>query len=197
MIAKDLKSLPDTAPCRLCHQTKPLAEMVLIHRRRTADYLLRPRCKPCHNEQQRTSRREWKRSYQRRWRARNQTLNRSYWDNDTAREQSRLRALKYYQQHRDAKLIQHRLRTHGRRVTIAQARELLARFGRLYPKRAGLTARGLRECERIRSRLRHTGTSLTAFEIRLIVYEDGWHIRPDRQPKPSARPARNLHRPRP
>jgi hypothetical protein len=96
-------------------------------------------------------------------------------------------------------------------ITITEARELLAKFGRCYPTRYGLTKSGLLECERIRSRLRVRNVDArrrqTAFEIRLMVYEesvatDGGYnpprrnlvIPPDQQPIPYESRAENLRR---
>jgi hypothetical protein len=53
MICKTRAELPAEYGCLLCETTKLIDEMVLVHRRRTHDFLLRPRCKTCHNKRER------------------------------------------------------------------------------------------------------------------------------------------------
>ena len=48
MICKTRAELPEEYGCRQCGDTKPIKQMVLVHRKRTQDFLLRPRCKKCH-----------------------------------------------------------------------------------------------------------------------------------------------------
>lgn len=79
MISKTRAELPPEYGCRVCGATKPIGEMVLVHRRRTRDFMLRPRCKLCHNAREKGHRREYKRKYLRRWRKENPEVNESYW----------------------------------------------------------------------------------------------------------------------
>jgi hypothetical protein len=116
-----------------------------VHDRKAQIYKLKPRCKACYNRRERGRRREWKRRYLQDWRRKNQQINRSYWDNDTQRQKQAARARAHYQANREAILIQKRMRSRGRKITLAEAKELLQRFGRCYPTRRGLTCRGLRE----------------------------------------------------
>lgn len=176
MICKTFADLPREYGCRKCGATKPVGEMVLVHRKRTHDFLLRPRCKECHNKAERGNRREYKTRYLRRWRRDHPELNESYWKQRTAdlREQLTAKAARRFWGNHDALLIQGRLRRQlGMKVTISEARELARKYGCCYPTRHGLTAKGLRECERIRSATRHKGKPLRPVEIRMMVYEDG------------------------
>jgi hypothetical protein len=192
MKVEKLDQLPPEYGCKLCGLTKPLAEMIVVHVRREQSYRLRPRCKACHNERERGHRREWKREYLKRWRRGNARLNRSYWDNEQARENNRIRAGERFREKHDAILIQGRLRRHGIAVSFKEAEALLAKFGRCYPTRYGLTQEGLRECERIRSAMRRIGRRISPIEIRIMVYEDGLYIKPNRQPRPYQRSAEKL-----
>lgn len=192
MKAVNPKDLPPVHTCNVCALTKPVEEMQVTFHRKEKIYYLRPRCKDCHNKKERGHRKEWKRKYQQEWRKRNKDLNDSYWKgNEEVREQARIRAAKRLKEKHDAILIQGRLRRHGRRVTLKEAERLLKRFGRCYPTRYGLTPEGLKECERIRSRMRLTGNKLrlTALDIRIMVYEDGLFMKPSHQLK-HARPYR-------
>lgn len=167
-------ALPEQAICNKCGEEKPLKGMVVI-RLHGGTFYVRPRCKDCHNAMERNHRREWKRAYLKRWRQRNGDAERSYWDNPRARELARLNAAKRFAdplQHH-AILIQARLRRRlGIHITIAEAKKRLKCFGPAYPTRNGLTASGLRECERIRSRTRRDKNPLSMIEIRMMVYED-------------------------
>lgn len=204
MIAATLAGLPEKYGCRLCGDEKPIAEMILIRRRRTQDFLLRPRCKECHNKRERGNRREYKTKYLRRWRANNPELNESYWKqaHSDNREAYNSRAYKHFRKNHAAILIQGRLRRKGVRVSLREAKKLLRVFGRCYPTRYGLTTAGLRECERIRSSMRRNGEHLSGLEIRMMVYEDGadndsddnFVIPPADQPRPYQTRARQLRR---
>ncbi|MEK6323591.1 MAG: hypothetical protein AABN33_18275 [Acidobacteriota bacterium] len=186
--------LPSEYGCNLCGLTKPVAEMVLVRLRREKAYLLRPLCKDCHNQRERGHRREWKTKYLRGWRFRNRQLSDSYWrGNPAVKEKARIRAAARFEKKHEAILIQGRLNRRGMGVSLKQAEELLQRFGPCYPSRLGLTPRGLRECERIRAGLRRRRTKrISTFEIRLMVYEDGLHIKPGRQTKPFLKAAERL-----
>jgi hypothetical protein len=196
---KALADLPQTHLCRACKETKPISEMIVIHERKTGKYLLRARCKDCQNEQERGHRRQWKRDYLRRWRKRNARLNESYWRQRSAlkREEISGRARRRYEDNRHAILIQGRLRRHGEKVSLAEAMVLLKKYGPCYPQRPGLTPEGLQECERIRGTYRRHGHRISAFQIRLMVYEDGFFIKPARQQKEpyraSAKKLRDWH----
>lgn len=162
----------------------------------------------CNNIAERGHRREYKRQYLKNWRKNNPELNNSYWKGDAqVREAARVRAATRSQADKDAIAIQRRLRTQGESVTIAEARELLAKYGRCYPSRYGLTDLGLRRCEQIRSRLRNRKGKrasfgyqmLSSFEIRVMVCEEsegekGLVIPPDQQPVPYQKAAENLRR---
>ena len=185
MITKTISELPATYRCKLCGAEKPVCEMVLVRRRASKTFLLRPRCKACHNARERGHRREWKRNYLRRWRANCPDLTEAYWRKANKLHRSRINANAYsrFRRHHDAILIQGRLRRRtGRSVSLAEARELLRKFGPAYPTKHGLTPAGVKECERIRSRLRNAGQKPNLLEIRLMVYEDGFALRPSRQP---------------
>ncbi len=202
--AQSVGLLPKEGRCNTCQDVKPIREMAVVHLRREKLYYMRPRCKNCHNKRERGHRREWKRKYLQRWRRENAAVNESYWKGDAdIRERARVRAaarLKDPQYH-EAILIQGRLRRHGIKVSLKEAKELLKEFGRCYPTRFGLTSAGLRECERIRSALRsrpkHRRPS--SFEIRIMVYQDsprGTHgrffIKPSLQPMPYQNAAEKL-----
>lgn len=194
--APHFSELPGEHTCNLCQATKPITAMVIVRNRREGVYQVRPRCKDCHNQRERGHRREWKRKYLQRWRARNKELNDSYWRNPEARERARINHARRFAEKHDAILIQGRMNRRGMGITIKEAEELLKRFGRCYPTRLGLTPEGLRECERIRSAFRRSGSKRrpTNFEIRLMVYEDGLHIPPSKQPKPFKDAAKRLRR---
>ena len=205
MIAKALVDLPEKYGCRLCGGDKPIAQMVLVRRRRTKDFVLRPRCKDCNNQRERGHRREYKRNYLRNWRKSNRELNDSYWKPRRAelRPIARLRAAirRADPLTHAAQLIQGRLRRRvGKRVTISEAKKLCLKYGPCYPTQFGLTQAGLRECERIRSRMRRTGKPLKTADIRLLVYED-WSgdegkfvITPSRQKMPYQNAAAKLRK---
>jgi hypothetical protein len=171
--------------------------MVLVRLRRENLYYLRPRCKSCHNGRERGHRREWKRKYLQRWRAKNAKLNESYWKgSDRVRERGRVNAARRFKENHDALLIQGRLRRRGMPVSINEAKELLRKYGPCYPSRFGLTRAGLKECERIRSvqRRRNPRCRLSPVEIRIMVYEDGLHIKPSRQRRPYKESAKKLRK---
>jgi hypothetical protein len=180
--AKSLAELPEVYRCALCGQEKPIAEMLLVHTE--GIYRLRPRCKACHNARERGHRREYKTAYLRRWRKWNGELNESYWRERTQRMRSRINAQSYdhFIRNHAAILIQGRLRRRlGMKVSIAECRRLAKKFGNCYPTRFGLTPGGVKECERIRSRMRVAGRKVSPVEIRMMVYEDGHYIKPSRQ----------------
>lgn len=198
MRVSKLSELPEKYGCKVCGATKPVDEMIVVHNRRAKNYYLRPRCKDCHNNKERGHRREWKTQYQRDWRTRNRKLNDSYWkDNAQVREKARLNAARRLQdiEIHEATLIQGRLRRRlNMLVSLEEAKTLLRRFGRCYPSRFGLTDVGLRECERIRSRMRNKATKkwFSQIEIRMMVYEDGLHVKPERQVIPYQSAAEKL-----
>jgi hypothetical protein len=182
MICKTRAELPPEYGCKKCGASKPIGEMVLVHRRRTHDFLLRPRCKKCHNTREKGHRREWKRKYLQRWRKNNAEVNESYWRLRQAELRPELNARSYrrFRKNHAAILIQGRMRRQARmRVSVAEAKELLRKYGRCYPTRWGLTAAGIAECERIRSRFRsarRSGKKVSQprpVEIRMMVYADG------------------------
>lgn len=202
--------LPASRTCTRCGETKPRVEMIVQHRREkngASYYYFRPLCKACNNARERGHRIEYKKRYRNQWRRQNAALTRSYWDNPVSREAARVRAANFSREQKDAIAIQRRQRSRGELLTIEECRELLAKYGRCYPTRFGLTAKGKAECERIRSRLRakakKTGRRvLSIYEIRLMVYEQsedepGLIIPPDEQPQPyqaSAERMRKLRR---
>jgi hypothetical protein len=194
MIVAKLSELPSEYACNLCGKAKPVAEMVVVRRRDLNGFHLKPRCKECHNAKERGHRREWKRKYQQKWRAKNRQLNDSYRkDNEQAKERSRISASRYYSKNRDALAIRRRLATRGINVTVEEATEMLKKYGVCYPTRYGLTPEGLRECERIRSKMRcRNSKRLSPVEIRMLVYEDGFYIKPSRQKKPYQKAAKRL-----
>lgn len=191
-----LNDLPEEHHCNTCGKDKPIVEMMVVHNRKSGTYQLRPRCKSCHNEKEKGHRREWKTQYLQRWRRRNKKLVESYWkDSPDRKEKNRIRMAAHVKANKDAIAIQRRLRTRlDMHISLLEAKELLGRFGHCYPSRYGLTREGLRECERIRSRLRKPSAKLrlSAVEIRMMVYEDGLFITPSRQPRPYEKAARNL-----
>ncbi len=177
--------------------------MVIQHRPKLGYYYFRPLCKECNNARERGHRREYKRNYLRRWRRENAELDRSYWkDNPAHKEASRIGAYRRFNKNHDALLIQGRMNRRGHGITLAEAKDLLEQYGRCYPSRIGLTRAGLKRCEAVRSRLRHrtaqTGRRmLSAFEIRLMVYEEsledkGLVIPPDLQPVPYKKASNRL-----
>lgn len=198
MKAALLKDLPAEKMCNRCTSTKPLEEMVVQHRKSLGYYYVRPICKACHNAKERGHRREYKARYLAQWRKRNASLVKSYWDNDAYRENAARRADKRFRANHAALLIQGRLHRRGMTVTLAEAQELLERFGPCYPTRFGLTEAGLRECERIRGRLRNRNVERrrrqTPTEIRMMVYEEGGRfvIPPDQQPMPYQKASERL-----
>lgn len=186
--------LPATHTCLACGKEKPIAAMIVVHERRSGDYLLRSRCKDCHNARERGHRREWKTGYLRRWRKYNSELTESYWRKQLHdRISYNLRAYRFFQNNHLAILIQGRLRRRAAmHVTLDQARDLLKRYGPCYPTRFGLTSKGFRECERIRSRLRRLGDKPSLIDIRMMVYADGLFIKPRLQRIPFEHAAKRL-----
>jgi hypothetical protein len=194
------EDLPAEVYCTKCRETKPLDKEKLFCVKRI--------CKACQNARERGHRREYKRDYLRRWRSRNPELAKSYYQNDPDfAEQARRRAAKYNKRHGDAARIQGRMRRRGMPVSIVEAQQLLKQFGRCYPSRFGLTTKGLKECERIRARLRMRAKNNTfagrkiqsSFEIRLMVYEQsledpGLLIPPAEQPVPYQAASRTMTR---
>ncbi|HYE72703.1 MAG TPA: hypothetical protein VEF04_05205 [Blastocatellia bacterium] len=198
MKAAQLDLLPPEYTCKKCGQTKPIAEMIVVRIRRENVYQLRSRCKSCHNEKERGHRREWKRKYLQEWRRRNKAVNRSYWDNDIVREQTRIYSYRRFKEKHDAILIQGRMKRHGYPTTIQEAEELLKEYGHCYPTMAGLTPLGRKRFEQIRAAQRRLNSKrFTLFEIRMMVYDEGLYIKPSRQPKiyqKSAEKLREWHR---
>jgi hypothetical protein len=195
--AKALRAadLPGHGHCAQCDETKPREQMLVVHTKADGVYYMRPLCKDCHNKKERGHRRGWKTKYLQRWRRKNAKLDKSYRNTDTWREAARLRMATHVAEHHDGIAIQRRLRSRGVKVSLREAEELLAQFGRCYPTRLGLTKDGLRECERIRSKMRKRNRmKLTAFDIRVMVYEDGLFISPAKQPEPYKLAAENLRR---
>jgi hypothetical protein len=193
--AATLEELPQEYGCNKCGEIKQLSEMVVVFSRKEKEYRLRPRCKKCHNESERGHRREWKRDYLRRWRARNAEKNRGYWkDRPDYLDRSRASSARYNERHRDALAIRRRLKGNGVEVSVAEAEELLKKFGLAYPTRSGLTPEGLRRCEHIRSEQRRAGREgrLSPFEIRIKVYDEGLFIEPGSQTRPYRRRGENL-----
>lgn len=187
--------LPDEYGCKICGETKPVDQMVVVHKRRERVYYLRPRCKDCHNKKERGHRRDWKRKYLKRWRSRNAKVVKSYYDNDVARENARINAAARFKKDHEAILIQGRMGRHGLSISLAEAKELLDQYGRCYPTRFGLTPQGLQECERIRGAMRRRGSKrLTALQIRIMVYEDGNYVKPGVQVVPYQNAAERLRR---
>jgi len=170
--------------------------MLVVRNRKARTYELRPRCKDCHNKKERGHRREWKRKHLRAWRARNLKLVESYWkDVPNRKENARVQKAAYNKKNKEAIAIQRRLRVRlNRHLSLKECKELLERFGRCYPSRYGLTDKGLKECARIRSRLRKPGAKqrFSSLQIRMMVYEDGYYISPSRQPHPYESAAENM-----
>lgn len=185
MIVAKLTDLPSEYACKLCGKTKPVAEMVVVRRRELNGFHLRPRCKECHNKKERGHRRDWKRKYQQKWRAKNPKLYESYWkDDDQSRERSRVSALRWYNKNRDALAIRRRLAKGGISVSVEEANDMLKQYGVCYPSLHGLTPEGLKQCERIREQMRQRNSHrLAEIEICMMVYEDGFFIKPSRQIK--------------
>lgn len=196
--------LPAERQCNRCRGTKPREQMIVQHRTDPKGnyYYFRPFCKECNNTRERGHRREYKTKYLRRWRRENKALTRSYWDNPQAREQNTSNAADYVRRNKDAIAIQRRLRKRGHLITMAEARDLLDKFGRCYPTKYGLTIRGQKACERMRSRLRSRQVDRrrrqSPFEIRMMVYEEGlekgsgYLVAPDQQPEPYQYARENL-----
>jgi hypothetical protein len=196
MFVKSLDDLPDTYGCKLCEKDKPIDEIIVIHDRRKSGYRVRCRCKACHNARQRGHRRPWKTQYLRRWRKENRQLNESYWRKATA-DRARRNRLGYahFLANHHAILIQGRLRRRlGEHISLAEARALLSKYGPCYPTQMGLTPRGRRECERIRARLRRVEDKPCLIDIRMMVYAEGMHIKPQKQPIPFLHAAERLRR---
>ncbi len=188
--------LPDEYTCNICNVIKPVSDMCVAHHRKEGIFYLRPRCKDCHNARERGTRREYKRKYLQRWRARNPQLNESYWrDNPRVKEKARIRAAARSNEKHEALLIQGRLNRRGFGISLKEAEELLNKFGRCYPTRYGLTPEGLRECERIRGAMRRRGSKqMRPVEIRIMAYEDGLYIKPSRQIVPYKCAAKRLRK---
>jgi len=171
--------------------------MIVVRLRKRKKVMLRPRCKDCNNKRERGHRREWKRSYLRRWRKWHADLNRSYWTqrNSERRLEINASALRRFQKNHHAILIQGRLRRRlDMHVSLVEAKALLKEYGPCYPTRYGLTPFGVRECERIRSNMCRLGKHLDATEIRIMVYADGHYKKPSIQQVPYQRAAEQLRR---
>jgi hypothetical protein len=189
-----LSDLPTEGYCLACKRTKPIAEMIVVHHRRQRNYSTRPRCKECYNKRERGHRREWKREYQRKWRADNQAETRSYWkDAPDHKQKSNRVAIRRFREFHHEILIQGRLRRQlGLKVSIAEAKQLLKRFGPCYPSRFGLTPEGIRAAERLRATMRRKGKTYKPAELRVVVYEQGLFIEPDKQTPPYQHASRTL-----
>lgn len=197
MIVNSFTELPAAYSCKKCGAEKPIAEMVVTRLHKMKKVMLRPRCKACHNLAERGNRREYKTKYLRGWRFRNQALNESYWRQRSVEKRDHINALSYRRIQKDhaALLIQGRLRRRTTiRVTIKEARALARKFGPCYPTPHGLTPAGRRECERMRSRARNAGQKINPVEVRMMVYEDGFFIKPSLQKLPYRRSAEQLKR---
>jgi hypothetical protein len=195
MLLRSLKDLPKKYLCLVCTKTKPIVEMILVRNKKEHTFTLRPRCKSCHNKNERGHRRKWKTKYLRKWREYNSELNESYWRarNQEKRQELTAQARVRFRKYHHALLIQGRLRRLlDMHVSLAEARRLLKQFGPCYPSRLGLTAWGLRECARIRSALRRRGEHPSLVEIRMMVYADGHYIKPNRQKIPYQHSAQKL-----
>ena len=184
-----LIELPLESVCKVCLLSKPVAEMIVIFSRAGKKYYLRPRCKECHNQKERNHRREWKRNYLKKWRKNNVQTTKSYYDNDIAREKAKHNAARRYKKNQSALLVQKRLKNHGLKVSIEEAKDLVNKYGWCYPLPSGLTVRGKKEVERIRSTFRRRKKKYNLFEIRMMVYEDDCEkyyfvIEPSKQPSP-------------
>jgi hypothetical protein len=185
--------LPAEFGCWKCNETKPLVEMLVVHLKREGVYYVRPRCKDCHNKQERGHRREWKRKYLQGWRKRNAAATRSYWyDVPNRKEKARVQMARHIKNNHDAILIRGRINRRGGDISLQEARELLERFGRCYPSRFGLTPEGLQQVERLRKKPIHNRLTMT--ELRIMAYEDGLFIAPERQPIPYQSAAEKLRR---
>jgi hypothetical protein len=196
MRVKSREALPVEHACLKCKKTKPLAEIIVVREKKTGHFLVRARCKECHNKKECGHRREYKTRYLRRWRKHNADLNESYWRQYNAENREHLTSLAYerFQRHHEAILIQGRLHRRGIKVSIQEARDLYKRFGQCYPTRYGLTPTGLREAERIRSSQRRLPKAkrFSNLEIRMLLYEDGYFITPKRQIRPYLKSAAKL-----
>ncbi len=193
---KTLAELPEKYTCLKCGEEKQLVDMIVIHERKTDSYLLRARCKECHNKRERGNRRTYKTAYLKRWRKDNAALSESYVKQyvDLNREKINSQATARFRKKHHALLIQGRLRRHGIKVGILEAQRLLKKFGPCYPQRPGLTPSGLKECERLRAMYRRSKRPYSAFEIRLMVYDDGLFVKPDSQKIPYQAAASNLRK---
>ena len=189
-----IAELPETATCLKCGETKPIVKMIVIRMRGTGAIRVQSRCKDCNNRHERGHRREWKTAYLRKWRAVNKDLNESYWRGRSLEHQAEI-ARRHFRKNHAALLIQGRLRRRlGMSLPLEEARKLLRRFGPCYPTRFGLTAKGLKEAERIRGRLRANRQHVPAVEIRMMVYEDqkSFFVKPRLQVMPYQSAARQL-----
>jgi hypothetical protein len=195
MQVKRREELPEKYRCKKCGSEKPISEMLLVRHRRSGEFYLRPRCKECHNKTERGHRREYKRKYLKLWRKRNPEINEGYWRQRNADNRKELTAQSYarFKRNHAAILIQGRLRRRmGMLVDLAEAKRLARKYGPCYPTRYGLTAKGIKECERIRSRMRRDRETPDPVEIRMMVYEDGFYITPVRQKMPYRKAAARL-----
>ena len=194
MIVKSINEIPTSYVCNRCGHEKPIGEIVVVHLRGKGVYLIRRRCKDCHNKRERGHRRQWKTRYLRRWRKENPELTESYWRKGAAdRARVNARARKHFFGNHYPILIQGRLlRRIGMHLTLSEARDLFSQYGPCYPTVQGLTPKGVRECERIRSRMRRIGVRYHPVEIRMMVYADGYHIKPQKQKIPYQHAAERL-----
>lgn len=191
MKAKFIKDLPAGRICNRCNTEKPRDEMIVQHRTDNGGYFyMRPICKKCHNARERGHRRDYKRKYLENWRKENRAIDKSCRQTDDYREKAAKRSYRYFKENHAAILIKKRLAYRDIEITLDEAKELLERFGPCYPTPQGLTKAGLRECERIRSRLRVRNVDRrrrqTSVEIRMMVYEEDkrFVIPPDQQEMP-------------
>jgi hypothetical protein len=171
---KSVSEMPEAAFCRICETEKPIEEMCVAFLRKEKVFRIRPRCKPCHNSNERGNRRAYKKNYLKNWRKKNTEVNRSYWNNPIANEKARINAYRRFEEKHDALLIQGRMKRKGINITTSEAEDLLQTYGKNYPTQHGLSELGRKECERIRASMRRRGRKvLSSFQIRLMVYEDG------------------------
>ena len=181
MTFEKISDMPPNHLCNACQTVKPVGEMLVVYIKREKRYKLRPKCKPCHNLKERGHRRRQKREYLRKWRKRNKELTNSYHKTEAHREKARISSMRFYHQNRDVILIKLRFKSKRIIISTAEAKKFLKRFGRSYPKPGGLTKEGRIMCERIRSRNRNRNggrQTLSSFEIRLMVYDDGFFTPP-------------------
>ncbi len=165
-----ISDLPNSGHCRRCGQDKPLAEME-VARRRTKIMLLY-RCRSCGNEQRRgkhntAAAREWRR----RNRQSARDAARKY--KESHREQCALAYRRYWGASLPALRVLRRMESRKINCTMAQARELLDRFGPAYPMFRGLTRAGQLAVRSIQHR-----SGVSRWDATLMVYDE-WADEPE------------------